>query len=121
VRAIVEEVQKGTVWERANIDAYATIIAKESGLSVAVIKFTLQTEIPDYLWIDDAAITYQQNVADIFYDLKLIPDKLNVKDSVWIGGVNPPPATAAATSAATIVATSAATTASVAATAAATP
>jgi len=111
VRAVIEQVQNATVWERAHIDDYSAIVAKETGLTVEIIKFALQTEIPDYLWIDDSAIAYQQSVADIFYDLKLIPDQLTIKDVIWIGGTNPPPATAsatlAATSAATLVATAA--------------
>ncbi len=100
VKTIVQELQTATVWERANKDQYAQIVGKETGLDPAIILSTLQADIPDYLWIDDDAVAYQQRVADIFFNLALIPDKLNIKDVVWIGGTNPAP-TPAATGAAT--------------------
>jgi len=104
VRTIVQELQKATDWERANQDEYSQIVGKETGLDAAIIKATLQADIPNYFWIDDDAVTYQQNVANVFYDLKLIPDKLNIKDVVWVGGNNEP---AAATSEPTEAATAA--------------
>lgn len=108
VRSIIEEVKTWQAWIYDNKDEYSEILAKETGLSVDVIKFSLTTERQEYLWIDDAAIASQQKVADIFFSLGLIPEKLNIKDVVWIGGTNPAPAaTAAATTAATAAPTAA--------------
>jgi sulfonate transport system substrate-binding protein len=102
VRAIVELAVEWQAWIYENPDEYAEILAVETGLDVAVIKTALRDEVQQYRWIDDDAIAYQQNVADIFYALELIPEPLVIQDVVWIGGENPDPeATAEATAAAT--------------------
>jgi sulfonate transport system substrate-binding protein len=109
VRALIEEVKVWQAWIYDNQDEYAEILAKETGLAVEVIKFTLSSERQEYFWLDEAGIEYQQKVADTFFALGLIPEKLNIRDVVWIGGTNPAPATAAATAAATVAATAVAT------------
>jgi sulfonate transport system substrate-binding protein len=118
-RGIVEELQKATVWGRTNIEAYAQLLAQDTGLDIKVLEASLQTEIPDVLYIDETTIIAQQKVADEFFALGLIPEKINVRDAAWIGGTNPTPAaTVSAAPNATAAVTSAPTTA--AATAAAT-
>lgn len=89
MRAVIDEVRMWQAWIYQNQDEYAEILAKETGLTVDVIKFSLNTERQEYLWLDDAGVEYQQKVADIFFNLGLIPEKLNIKDVVWIGGANP--------------------------------
>lgn len=96
VRSIVDEVRTWQAWIYQNQDEYAEIQAKETGLSVDVIKFSLNSERQEYLWLDDAGIEYQQKVADIFFNLGLIPEKLDIKQVIWIGGKNPAPAVATA-------------------------
>lgn len=99
-RGIVEELQKATIWGRTNIPDYAALLAKDTGLDIKVIEAALKTEIPDVLYIDDDTITAQQKVADQFFALTLIPNKINIKDAAWIGGTNPKAvATVAATAA----------------------
>lgn len=88
VRTIVEEAKTWQDWMYKNPDEYSQILAKETGLDVAVVKASLLTEVQAYRWIDDDAIHSQQDVADIFFSLGLIPNKLNIKDDVWIGGKN---------------------------------
>lgn len=96
VRAVVDEVRTWQAWIYQNQDEYAEILSKETGLAVDVIKFSLRSEVVEYLWLDDAGIEYQQKVADIFFNLGLISDKLNIRDVVWVGGANPAPAAATA-------------------------
>ena len=106
VKGIVEELQKATTWGRANIPQYAELLAKDTGLDIKVVEESLKVEIPDVLFIDEDTIVAQQKVADQFTALGLIPDKINIRDAAWIGGVNPTPeATTSATSAATAAAT----------------
>ncbi len=96
VRTVVDEVRTWQAWIYQNQDEYAEILSKETGLAVDVIKFSLRSEVVEYLWLDEAGIEYQQKVADIFFNLGLIPDKLNIRDVVWVGGTNPAPAAATA-------------------------
>jgi sulfonate transport system substrate-binding protein len=91
VLGIIEEQRAAQDWAYANKDEYAQIQADATGLDVSIWKNSFLTDAPKILFIDDNAITYQQNVADIFYDLELIPAPLVIKDVVWIGGENPEP------------------------------
>jgi sulfonate transport system substrate-binding protein len=89
LRTILGAVSEWQDWIYDNQDEYAEILAAETGLEVSVIKSSLRAEVQHYRWIDDDAIAYQQSVADIFYNLGLIPELLNIEDVVWIGGENP--------------------------------
>lgn len=88
VRAIIEEVQKWQAWIYENPDEYADILAAETGLEVSVIKASLRAEVQEYLWIDDEVIASQQEVADVFFELGLIPEKLDIEKVIWVGGTN---------------------------------
>jgi sulfonate transport system substrate-binding protein len=91
LKSILEQVTQWQNWIYQNQDEYAEIIATVTGLDVEVIKFSLRSEVQQYRWIDDEAIASQQKVADIFFELDLIPEQLTIKDAVWIGGTNPAP------------------------------
>jgi sulfonate transport system substrate-binding protein len=88
VRGIIEELRDVNDWVVNNRDEYADIQAKETGLDASIWKQTLIRELPALLFIDEEAIAYQQEVADVFFNLKLIPERLNIRDVVWIGGSN---------------------------------
>lgn len=91
LRAILDQVREWQGWIYDNQDEYAEILAAETGLEVSVIKGVLRNEVQQYRWIDDEAIEAQQKVADIFFNLGLIPEQLVIQDVVWIGGENPAP------------------------------
>jgi sulfonate transport system substrate-binding protein len=88
VRVLVAQAQQWQAWIYENEDEYAGILAAETGLEVSVIKASLRAERQDYRWIDDEAIASQQEVADIFYELGLIPEPLDIQQVVWVGGTN---------------------------------
>jgi sulfonate transport system substrate-binding protein len=112
ILGIIEELRATQDWAYANKDEYAAIQEEETGVEAAIWKNSFVSEAPQIYFIDDDAIEYQQEVADIFYDLELIPEPLVITDVVWIGGENDKPdpeATAEATAA--VEATAEATTA----------
>jgi sulfonate transport system substrate-binding protein len=84
IQGFIDELQKATEWTKTHRDEYAELLANETGIDVKVWQASVQNSIADLVFMDDAAIDYQQNVADMFYNLKLIPNKLNIKASVWI-------------------------------------
>jgi sulfonate transport system substrate-binding protein len=86
VRGMIEELQKGTTWARQHPDEYAKILSDETGVSVDVWKQAMKSQTPDVTYIDDAALSYQQNVADTFFQLGLIPAKLDIHQTSWLGG-----------------------------------
>lgn len=102
VKGIIEELRAAQDWAYANQDEYAQIQSEDTGLDVAIWKNSFQSEPQQIYFIDDDAIEYQQKVADVFYNLELIPEQLVIKDAVWIGGENiKPEATAEPTAEAT--------------------
>ncbi|HLU08097.1 MAG TPA: aliphatic sulfonate ABC transporter substrate-binding protein [Oceanobacillus sp.] len=97
LRTIIELVREWQAWIYDNPEEYAEVLAAETGLEVSVILGTLRNEVQHYRWMDDEAIESQQEVADIFYNLGLIPEPLDISEVVWIGGENSPVEKAEAT------------------------
>jgi len=85
VTAIIEELQKVQLWARANPEENAAILEKETEIPAAVWLASQDQEATDYALMDEATVAYQQEVADIFYDLQLIPEPLQIQDVVWFG------------------------------------
>ncbi|MGN5631421.1 ABC transporter substrate-binding protein [Streptomyces sp. AC154] len=71
-------------WVFKHPDAWAKVWAKETGLPYEValdaVKLTAGTRVP--VAIDPAAIASEQEIADTFADLKLIPRRFDFKDFV---------------------------------------
>jgi sulfonate transport system substrate-binding protein len=91
VNGITEELQIALDWSVNHLDEYAQIQADDTGLDPAIWRDSFANEVPSILYIDEEAIAYQQEIADIFYALELIPEPLVIADAVWIGGENPEP------------------------------
>lgn len=85
VLAIIEELQKAQDWSATHLDEYATLLEKETQVPASVWKGAFDRELPKLLFLDEQTADAQQKVADIFYDLKLIPDKIDVKSVIWYG------------------------------------
>lgn len=85
VLGVIEELQRTRQWALENINEYAALLEKETEVPASVWVNSFQTDAPEYVLMDEAAVTYQQNVADIFYDLELIPEPLAIAKTVWYG------------------------------------
>lgn len=85
VTAIIEELQKVQLWARAHQAEYAAILEKETEIPAAVWLASQDQEATDYALMDAATVAYQQEVADIFYNLQLIPEPLQIEQAVWFG------------------------------------
>lgn len=85
VLAIIEELQKAQDWSATHLDEYASLLEKETQVPAAVWKGAFDRELPKLLFLDEQTADAQQKVADIFYALKLIPDKIDVKSVIWYG------------------------------------
>lgn len=85
ITAIVEELQKVQEWSRDHVEEYAAILEKETEIPAAVWVASFSRETTDYSLMDEAAVTHQQGVADIFFDLELIPEPLQIDQAVWYG------------------------------------
>jgi sulfonate transport system substrate-binding protein len=81
----IEELGKVGQWVRQNYQAAAAELAPIQGLDPEVIEIALRHYEHIYRPIDETVLTDQQRIADAFYELKLIPKKISVRDAVLSG------------------------------------
>jgi sulfonate transport system substrate-binding protein len=72
-------------WVRNNYAQAAKELAPIQGLDPEIVEASLRHYEHIYMPIDDAVLADQQRIADTFYELKLIPQKLTVRDAVARG------------------------------------
>lgn len=83
IRAVFEDsVEKGR-WVKANLRAAAEQIAPLQGLPVDVAELSLRRYEFNVQPLSDSVIAAQQKIADTFFDLKLIPKAISVKEASW--------------------------------------
>ncbi|MGW5661434.1 ABC transporter substrate-binding protein [Streptomyces sp. NPDC003758] len=98
IRDYLERLRRAQVWVYAHPEAWAKVWAKDTGLSyevaLAAVKRTNASRVP--VAVDKSLIASEQQIADTFTSLKLIPRKVNFGDFVdtEFNG-NLPPSTAA--------------------------
>jgi len=85
VAAIIEELQKVEAWAGEHLEEYGALLEKETELPAAVWIGAYQKDAPKLLYLDDTVVENQQKVADIFYELELIPAPLKISEVVWFG------------------------------------
>jgi aliphatic sulfonates family ABC transporter substrate-binding protein len=83
VIAINEEVSKATQWADQHRDETAHLFAEASGVDYAAQKRSVDRSEFTYGPLTDHILAVQQSVADRYYALKLIPNRIDVRDIVW--------------------------------------
>jgi sulfonate transport system substrate-binding protein len=72
---------------QGNLDATAKAISAITGVPEAIQRIVLARKDADLgriLPVTDEVIAYQQGLADEFFELGIIPRKLNINDIVWV-------------------------------------
>jgi len=82
LKVLLEEITKEGQWIRANTKEAAAQLAPIQGLDTDVIEVSLKRYEHIFRPIDAKVLEEQQRIADAFFELKLIPKKLSVKDAV---------------------------------------
>lgn len=82
LRIVLEEISREGQWIRANTAQAAAQLAPIQGLDTDVIEVGLKRYEHIFKPIDAPVLAEQQRIADAFYELKLIPKKINVSDAV---------------------------------------
>ncbi|HEX6565188.1 MAG TPA: sulfonate ABC transporter substrate-binding protein [Chthoniobacterales bacterium] len=82
VKILMQELGGVGQWVRDNYAEAAKELAPIQGLEPDIVEASLRHYKHIYKPIDDAVLADQQRIADTFYELKLIPQKLTVKDAV---------------------------------------
>ncbi|KWV58033.1 ABC transporter substrate-binding protein [Bradyrhizobium macuxiense] len=73
-------------WAKGDIHAVAEQLAPSIGLSVPVVEVALKRQAYGIKPVTDAVIADQQQVADTFFALGLIPKQIKISDVAWRPG-----------------------------------
>ncbi|MDX9815111.1 MAG: sulfonate ABC transporter substrate-binding protein [Sulfurimonadaceae bacterium] len=84
VAIIFDELKKVNDWAILKPKEVALALAPITGLDVVTLEKALARGGYGINYLNDKVIVEQQKIADTFYDLKLIPKKLDIKSVVWI-------------------------------------
>ena len=89
VSVLVEEIRGIGEWTRANSAEATAQVAPLLGLSPEITRTAVERQAYGAQFISPDVVEAQQQIADTFSDLKLIPKRLSIKDVIWT-----PPASA---------------------------
>jgi sulfonate transport system substrate-binding protein len=82
VKILMQELGEVGQWIRGDYAQAAKELAPIQGLDPEIIEASLRHYEHIYKPVDDAVLADQQRIADTFYGLKLIPQKLTIRDAV---------------------------------------
>jgi sulfonate transport system substrate-binding protein len=85
LRLVLQQLDSIDHWAQANQDQAAALLAPPMGLPVPVVRTSLARMGFGVLPMSPAVVANQQRIADAFYDLHLLPQRLRVQDVVWTG------------------------------------
>jgi sulfonate transport system substrate-binding protein len=83
IKALFDDLLERGQWINANLKQAAAQIAPIQGLDVDIVESSLKRYPLAVKPVSAAVIAEQQKVADVFFDLKLIPKAVSVKEAVW--------------------------------------
>jgi sulfonate transport system substrate-binding protein len=83
LKLILEEIKKESAWAKSNPTEVAKFLSPALGINAAVLEKAEKRRDYDVLTLTDEVITKQQEIADTFAKLKLIPKSIKVKEAVW--------------------------------------
>jgi sulfonate transport system substrate-binding protein len=83
IKAVREETQTVAKWAAANPDEVVKILSPLLGIEPPILNVVTKRRDYGFEPINDKMLSEQQEIADTFFELKQIPQKLSVKDVVW--------------------------------------
>ncbi len=90
VAIVLEELAAVDQWAKANPKDAATALSPQIGLDQPTLELALSRGGYGVTPVSDAVLAEQQAIADSFYELKLIPKRINVRDATLQGAVPGP-------------------------------
>jgi sulfonate transport system substrate-binding protein len=83
LKALLEELETVSIFAQENSAEVSQFLSNELGIPTDVLQLAETRRSYGIQPITDEVVAYQQDVADTFYDLQLIPTKLDVSTVVW--------------------------------------
>ncbi|MEH1930247.1 MAG: sulfonate ABC transporter substrate-binding protein [Nostoc sp.] len=85
LKTLLDEVSKVNEWATNNPEEVAKFLEPELGIPAAALEIAEKRRKYGVLPLTDEVIAQQQNIADTFHKIKLVPKQIQVKDIVWNG------------------------------------
>ncbi|MBD3886197.1 sulfonate ABC transporter substrate-binding protein [Phormidium tenue FACHB-886] len=85
LKTVLAEVTKISDWAKQNPSEVAQFLSPELGIDAAVLEKAEKRRDYGVLPLTEEVIKEQQQVADTFYNIKLIPKQVKVQEAVWTG------------------------------------
>src|SRR5471030_830642 len=83
IKALVEEVRAVGEWSKANPEDVTKQVSPLLGLPADITLTSVKRQGYGALFLTPEVVATQQKIADSFYQLKLIPKPLSIKDVIW--------------------------------------
>jgi sulfonate transport system substrate-binding protein len=83
VKLVIDEIAKIDSWGKQNPKQVAAVLGPAAGLDAPTADLALSRYAYGVQPVGEDVILEQQKITDTFYDLKLIPKKISVRDAVW--------------------------------------
>ena len=83
LKTVLDEVKKMSDWAKNNPGSVAKFLSPELGIDAAVLEVAEKRREYDVLLLTDEVIAGQQQIADAFHKIKLLPKQVFVKEIVW--------------------------------------
>ncbi len=84
LRSVLEEIAKVDEWGSKNLKEVTAVLTAQLGLDTSIVDLATKRFSFGVKPISEQVIKEQQSIADVFFDLKLIPKKISIKDVVWL-------------------------------------
>ncbi|OAE49575.1 sulfonate ABC transporter substrate-binding protein [Agrobacterium tumefaciens] len=88
INTTIDALGEAATWSAANRDKVASALHEVTGVPLEAQTLAANRSEFGITKIDDKIIASQQETADRFYRLGLIPKQISIKDAVWSGATN---------------------------------
>ncbi|MFX3672841.1 MAG: sulfonate ABC transporter substrate-binding protein [Paenisporosarcina sp.] len=83
IKVVIEEIKLSSTWANEHPEELTTMLSSVLGIDETSMKLAVERRVYGVDEIDAEIIKEQQEIADTFYELKIIPKEINVEDSVF--------------------------------------
>ena len=83
VAALLDAINAAAAWAAANLDALAGLMAEVTGVPIAAQRLAAPRGVYAVQPMDPAIVAQQQDIADTFARLRIIPAPIDVRQALW--------------------------------------
>jgi len=85
IKILLDELKKTAEWFNQNPDQTAQLLSKQIGMEIQPVNKAIRRADYGVDPLNEAVIKDQQQIADTFWRIGLIPKKIDVRDAIWEG------------------------------------